>query len=300
MPVAADEYNHQADNENPEPVEELEIEDDGDVREGAAAMFGINLGDGPIDVDVGDGGVDGSEDTNDASSGKLSAACWEDFVPVFDENQVRTHAICKRRGKKYVARHSIGTRTLNKHMRACRKKHDQDRRVQSQISLNADGLHNWVYDASSARIELCWLIARHDLPLGIGETQAFEDYIKRAHNLVFEKFSRQTTTRDMRKLFDDDRALLTNSILSACSSVSLTSNIWSGNAKEDYISVVAHYVGSDWELHKKVISFRLIEASHTGENIADKIACVVEEFGLTVLTVNFRQPRVLVIHWFRL
>jgi hypothetical protein len=33
-------------------------------------------------------------------------------------------------------------------------------------------------------------------------------------------------------------------------------------------------------LHKKVIGFRLIEASHTGENIAEKIACVVEEFGL--------------------
>jgi hypothetical protein len=42
-------------------VEELEVEDD--VREGAAAMFGIDLGDGPIDVDAGDGGVDGSEDT---------------------------------------------------------------------------------------------------------------------------------------------------------------------------------------------------------------------------------------------
>jgi hypothetical protein len=85
----------------------------------------------------------------------------------------------------------------------------------------------------------------------------------------------------MRKLFDDDRALLTNSILPTCSFVSLTSDIWSGNAKEDYISIVAHYVGSDWELHKKVIGFRLIESSHTSENIANMIACVVEEFGLT-------------------
>jgi hypothetical protein len=109
-------------------MEELEVEDDDDIREGAAAMFGIDLGDGPIDVDAGDGGVDGSEDTNGASSGpgnsvsgKLSAACWEDFVLVFDENGVRTHAICERCGKKYVARHTIGTGTLNRHMRACRK-----------------------------------------------------------------------------------------------------------------------------------------------------------------------------------
>jgi hypothetical protein len=36
-----------------------------------------------------------------------------------------------------------------------------------------------------------------------------------------------------------------NSVLPTTSSVSLTSDIWSGNAKEDYISVVAHYVSVD-------------------------------------------------------
>jgi hypothetical protein len=69
-------------------------------------------------------------------------------------------------------------------------------------------------------------------------------------------------------------------LLPACSSVSLTSDIWSGNAKEDYISVVAHYISADWELQKKVIGFRLTEVSHSSENIAKKIVGVVEEFGL--------------------
>ena len=71
-----------------------------------------------------------------------------------------------------------------------------------------------------------------------------------------------------------------NSMLSAASSVALTSDIWSSNAKEDYISVVAHFVSADWELQKKVIGLRLIEVKHTGENIAERVACVVEEFGL--------------------
>jgi hypothetical protein len=48
----------------------------------------------------------------------------------------------------------------------------------------------------------------------------------------------------MHKLFADQRALLVHS-LTSCSYVSLTSNIWFGNAKEDYISVVAHHVGAD-------------------------------------------------------
>ena len=74
--------------------------------------------------------------------------------------------------------------------------------------------------------------------------------------------------------------MLKNSMLSAAFSVALTLDIWSDNAKDDYISVVAHFVSADWELQKKVIGFRLTEVKHTGENIAERVACVVEEFGL--------------------
>jgi hypothetical protein len=69
-------------------------------------------------------------------------------------------------------------------------------------------------------------------------------------------------------------------VLPGAFSVFLTSDIWSGNAKEDYISVVAHYVSANWEMQKKVIGLRLIEVKHTYENIAEKITSVFQEFGL--------------------
>jgi hypothetical protein len=75
-------------------------------------------------------------------------------------------------GKRYTARSAAGTGHLLRHQKECRKKHDHDRRVQSRVALNPNGLHNWKYDPNVARIELCRLIARLDLPLGIGETQA--------------------------------------------------------------------------------------------------------------------------------
>jgi hypothetical protein len=75
--------------------------------------------------------------------------------------------------------------------------------------------------------------------------------------------------------------VLKNFVLSAAFPLALTSDIWFGNAKEDYISVDAHYVNADWELQKRVIGFRLIEVKHSGENIAERItAAVVEEFCL--------------------
>ena len=92
--------------------------------------------------------------------------------------------------------------------------------------------------------------------------------------------SRQTITRDLSKLFTERRNILKNSVLSDASFVALTLDICSSNAKEDYISVVAHFVSADWELQKMIIGLRLIEVKHTGENITERVACVVEEFGV--------------------
>jgi hypothetical protein len=135
-----------ADGEHPEEtVEEMEIENDDDIREGASALFDVDLGDASLLIDVDAGGdtqVDSSEDTNGTSSGKHTSACWEDFVPIFDENKVRTHAINKCCGRKFVARASIDTGSLNRHMAVCRKKLVNDRKVQSRLAMNADGLHN--------------------------------------------------------------------------------------------------------------------------------------------------------------
>ena len=99
----------------------------------------------------------------------------------------------------------------------------------------------------------------------------FEDYIVHAHNLRFVKSFRRTTTRDLGRMFNECHDMLKNSMLSAASSIALTSDIWSGNGKEDYISVVAHYVNVDWELQKKLIGLRLIEVKHSGENITERV-----------------------------
>jgi hypothetical protein len=109
-------------------------------------------------------------------------------------------------------------------------------------------VHNWDYKPEVARTELCILIAKLDLSLGISDTDAWKEYIQRAHNPRFIRVSRQSTTRDLGKLFTERRNMLKNHVLSGASSIALTSDIWSGNAKEDYNSVVAHYVSADWEL----------------------------------------------------
>jgi hypothetical protein len=58
--------------------------------------------------------------------------------------------------------------------------------AQSQLKFNPDcSIHTWDYSPDVARTQLCRFIARLDLPLYIGETDAFEECSTTAHNPRF-------------------------------------------------------------------------------------------------------------------
>jgi hypothetical protein len=69
-------------------------------------------------------------------------------------------------------------------------------------------------------------------------------------------------------------------LLNIASCVCLTYDIWSGNVKEDYLSVVFHFVTGGWELEKRIVGMRLIDCSHTGVNIAECILQFVSGYGM--------------------
>ena len=104
-------------------------------------------------------------------------------------------------------------------------------------------MRNWEYCPLRARTELCRFLSRVDVAISLGESAAFEEYIVNAHNPRFKAVSTQTTTRDLAKMFSDRKSKLVEVLSSdAINCVCLTSDIWSGKAKEDYLSVVAHYI----------------------------------------------------------
>jgi hypothetical protein len=86
--------------------------------------------------------------------------------------------------------------------------------------------------------------------------------------------------RDLIRLFNDRVELLIE-VLKHVSSVALTSDIWSGKAKEDYISVVAHFVNSDWCLENILLGLRPIEVAHTGLNIVERVEMVANDYSIT-------------------
>jgi hypothetical protein len=110
------------------------------------------------------------------------------------------------------------------------------------LRYNAGGsVFRWEYNAEVARVQLCHLIPKFDLPLCFVDCDVFNDCIKSTHNPRHCNVSRQTTTRDMEKYFKERHVIVAEK-LKYVTFVALTSDIWSGNAKEDYLSVVAHFV----------------------------------------------------------
>jgi hypothetical protein len=155
-------------------------------------------------------------------------------------------------------------------------------RIQYVLKYNPGGsLVRWEYSASVARTKLCRLIARSDLPLCFAESNAFEQYIVNAHNPRFVKSSRQTNARYLIKFYNDLMEKLIEILKKPVSSVTITSDTWSGKAKEDYISVVAHFVNSNGELEKRLLGLKPIEVERsTSRNIVDRVAMVVDDYDI--------------------
>lgn len=271
-------------------------DDEDDVAGDAEALFGRTAAD-PIPVDQTEPPQTGAPVDSDADAGATAtdgssrpnrpstSACWEDFEKLFKKvngNVIRYGARCLHCRKEYSALSRFGTGHLLRHQESCPKKREKNRLSQSHITFNKDGtVRNWDYSAEVARVQLVRLLARLDLPLRLGETEAWEEYIKTAHNPRYTTVSRQTTARDLLKYFTDKRdALIEDLKNNAISSVAITSDIWSGNAKEDYLSVVGHYINSDWQLEKRVFGLRLIDAPHNAENIAERVSNVLNDYGI--------------------
>ena len=69
----------------------------------------------------------------------------------------------------------------------------------------------------------------------------------------------------------------------------MTSDIWTSCRDDPYACVTSHYIDSNWELHKKVLGFRLICHPHDGPNIYECITSVFKEYDIVnkIFSITF-------------
>jgi hypothetical protein len=68
--------------------------------------------------------------------------------------------------------------------------------------------------------------------------------------------------------------------ISICESVALTTDTWTSNVTDSYITVTAHFINKSWELCTRVLCPSEMPERHTGENIAIRLNQAVEHWNI--------------------
>ena len=119
---------------------------------------------------------------------------------------------------------------------------------------------------------MCALDAR---PLSIVEGAGFRNFV-RTLNPDYNLSGRTTVTKYLHKIYLDAKAEVLDEIKGK--PMSLTSDIWTSNALDGYISVTGHFIDDNWALKAKNLSTNVIYERHTGVHIAKAILDVTTDF----------------------
>ena len=87
---------------------------------------------------------------------------------------------------------------------------------------------------------------------------------------------RNTIKSHVLNLFESEKSKLYRILDSVPGRVCLTSDLWSSQANDGYLTLTAHWIDLDWKLHKKIISFCRIH--HSGIALAEKIYSLICEW----------------------
>uniref|UniRef100_A0A803MBI4 Transposase n=1 Tax=Chenopodium quinoa TaxID=63459 RepID=A0A803MBI4_CHEQI len=115
--------------------------------------------------------------------------------------------------------------------------------------------------------------------------------------------SRVTIARDCVKLYYSEKERL-REMFKACQRISVTTDTWTSIQRINYLCLTAHFIDSEWKLHKKIINFLPI-SSHKGEAIGKAVEACLEHWGIedklfTVIVDNASSNDVACMHLSRM
>ena len=133
--------------------------------------------------------------------------------------------------------------------------------------------------ASSEAINqaLAIFVVQAYVPMKIVEHESFR-HLMQLLNPQYEVPSRTTVRARIDQQYNDAKKSLLSS-LQGSTSVALTTDSWTSNATEAYLTVTVHYIKDDWSMESRILMIRAMPERHTGENLAIRLKDCVDEFG---------------------
>ena len=168
-----------------------------------------------------------------------------------------------------------GTGNLLKHQKACETTKDLRQMVLSS-SEGSMAIRNALFDPQVFRDLITNAVIKHNLPLHFVDYEGIKEAFLYAHPKSI-LVSRNTLKKDLLCCYRLEKKKLFNMMQDFDGRVCLTSNLWTSVATDGYISLTAHFITSDWVLHKKLLNFSYLPSPHTGITIFERIYKMVCE-----------------------
>lgn len=119
------------------------------------------------------------------------------------------------------------------------------------------------------------LVAGAELLLTITDNQHFISYVKEYFRPRYAGVSQNTIRSDTIEYFIHTKQQWITDLKKYGGVISLTSDLWEEINKRAYIAATVHYIDPLWCMHKRIITFKIIEFSHNANNIFNVIMTII-------------------------
>ncbi|KAM3323376.1 hypothetical protein P3S67_004527 [Capsicum chacoense] len=123
-------------------------------------------------------------------------------------------------------------------------------------------LGNWKFDQRRSRKDSAQMIVIDELSFSFVEKEGFRNFM-RVTAPYFHSPSRRTLTRDCYQFYNEEKQILKKVFKEVRPKVCPTIDTWTSIQKINYMCLTAHFIDTNWKLHKRVINFCPI-SSHKG------------------------------------
>ena len=219
---------------------------------------------------------------------------WEHFIQIKDDNDVVMAARCKYCTRQVQANSKAdGTSGMKRHFNVCKRnphKFNKDPKQGTIQATHGEGVGTWKFDAEALREAFVEMVIEDELPFAFGEKTGFRKFMSKACPR-FICPSRRTTTRDAVRRYFKEKAKLKKFCKDSCQRVCLTTDCWTSQQQDGYMTVTASFIDDNWDMHKKVINFFLIKG-HKGDDIGKNLMICLAEWGMeSVMTITVDNAR---------
>ena len=118
-------------------------------------------------------------------------------------------------------------------------------------------------------------------PLSLVQGTGFKMYSE-ALNPNLKVPTREAVTKYLLAIYDDKKQKLVKRISGV--PLAATTDLWTSNAMQGYITLTGHYLTNDWVLNSNILGTTQVSERHTGTNIAIEVNTIIQEFQVPSLS----------------